>query len=113
MGQPVPGPFPFEGLGSVWLARGVGPGPKVPTMPSFSCQGGKPPPVGKKSKVNRCIMGNSLLLMLLNFRHEFHNFLVIALDAIESFVSVLRFKSRYKRRERRSSLSHWLSKFIW
>ena len=30
LGQLVPGPFPFEALGSGRLARGVGPGPKVP-----------------------------------------------------------------------------------
>ena len=30
--QPVPEPFPFEILGSVWPAMGVGPGPKVPTV---------------------------------------------------------------------------------
>ena len=27
----MPGPFPFETLGSVWPAMGVGLGPKVPT----------------------------------------------------------------------------------
>ena len=32
VGQPVPRPFPFETLRSVWLAIGVGPGPKVPTV---------------------------------------------------------------------------------
>ena len=48
VGQPVPRPFPFEGqpmhapfpfktLGSVWPARGVGLGPKVPTLPICSC----------------------------------------------------------------------------
>ena len=31
-GQPVPGPFPFETLGSVWPAMGVGPRPNVPTI---------------------------------------------------------------------------------
>ena len=31
-GQSVPGPFPFETLGSVWPAIEVGPGPKVPTQ---------------------------------------------------------------------------------
>ena len=31
-GQSVPGPFPFETLGSVWPAMGVGPRPKVPTL---------------------------------------------------------------------------------
>ena len=113
VGQPVPGPFPFKTLGSVWPARGVGPWPKVPTMPPFSYRGGKPSPTWKKSKVDRRIMGNSLLLMPLNFQCEFYNFFAIALDAIGSFVSVLRFRSSYKRRERRSSLSHWLSKFIW
>ena len=66
-GQPVPGPFPFETLGSVWPAMGVGPGPKVPTMPPFSYRGGKSSPIGKTSKIDRRIMGNSLLLMSLNF----------------------------------------------
>ena len=65
--QLVPRPFPFETLGSVWPARGVGPVPKVPTMPPFSYRGGKPSPAGKKSKVDRRILGNSLLLMPLNF----------------------------------------------
>ena len=74
-GQPVPGPFPFEALGSIWPARGVGPGPKVPTIPPFSYRGGKPSPAGKKSKDNRRIMGNGLLLMPLNFKCEFYNFL--------------------------------------
>ena len=68
---------------------GVGPGPKVPTMPPFSYWGDRSSPVGKKSKVNRRIMGNSLLLMPINFQREFYNFFSIALDAIGSFVSVL------------------------
>ena len=113
MGQPVPGPFPFETLGSVGPAKGVGLGPKVPTMLPFSYRGGKPSPTGKKSKVDCHIMGNRLLLMPLNFQREFYNFFAIALDAIGSFVSVLRFRNSYKRRERRSSLSHWISNFIW
>ena len=66
-GQPVPGPFPFESLGSVWPAVGVGPEPKAPTMPPFSYRGGKLSPTGKKSKVDRRIIGSSLLLMSLNF----------------------------------------------
>ena len=31
VGRLMSGPFPLEALGSVWRARGVGPGPKVPT----------------------------------------------------------------------------------
>ena len=92
---------------------GVGPGPKVPTMPPFSYQGGKQSPDGKKSKVDRRIMGNSLLLMSLNFQREFYNFYAIALDVIGPPGSILRYRNSYKRRERRSSLSHWLSKFFW
>ena len=75
LGQLVSGPFPFEALRSGWLARGVGPGPKVPTMPPFSCRGGRPSSVGKNNKVDRHIMGNSLSLMLLNFQRKFDNFL--------------------------------------
>ena len=30
--QLVPRPFPFETPGSIWMARGVGPRPKVPTI---------------------------------------------------------------------------------
>ena len=44
----VAGPFPFKVLGSGRLAMGVGPGPKVPTMPPFFYRGGKPSPVGKR-----------------------------------------------------------------
>ena len=67
----MPGPFPFETFGSVWPAMGVEPGLKVPTMPPFSYRGGKPSPDGKKSKVDRRIIRNSLLLMSLNFQREF------------------------------------------
>ena len=97
MGRLTSGLNPLEALGLVWLAMGVGPGPKVPTMPHFSYRGGKPYLVGKKSKVDRRIMRNSLLLMPLNFQREFYNFFAIALDAIGSFISVLRFRSSYKR----------------
>ena len=83
MRQPGPGPFPFETLGPVWPAMGVEPGPKVPTMPPFSYRGGKSSPAGKMSKVDRHNMGNSLLLMSLNFQCEFYNFYAIALDVIE------------------------------
>ena len=48
MGWLVAGPFPFEVLESGRLAVGVGPGPKVSTMPHFFYQGGKPSPVGKR-----------------------------------------------------------------
>ena len=63
VGQSGPGPFPFETLGPIWPAMGVGHGPKVPTMPPFSYQGGKPSPTGKKIKIDRRIMGNGLLLI--------------------------------------------------
>ena len=99
MGRLMSGLNPLEILGSVWPVRGVGPGPKVPTMPPFSYRGCKPSPTGKKCNVDRRIMGNSFLLMPLNFRRKFYNFLAIALDAIRSFTSVLRFSSSYKRRE--------------
>ena len=96
LGQLVPGPFPFEALGSGRLARGAKPGPKVPTMPPFSCQGGRPSPVRKKNKFDRHIMGNRLPLMLLNFQRKFYNFFVIALDAMGSSGSILRYRSSYK-----------------
>ena len=91
-------PFPFGALGLGRLARGVGLGPKVPTMPPFFYRGGRPSPVGKKNKVDRHIIGNSLPLMLLNFQRKFYNFFVTALDAIGSSVSILRYRSNYKRR---------------
>ena len=62
------GPFPFEALRLGRLARGAGPGPKVPTMPPFSCRGGRPSLVRKKNKVDRRIIGNSPPLMLLSFQ---------------------------------------------
>ena len=67
VGRLMSGPFPLEALGLVWRAKGIGSGPKVPTMPPFSYRGGSPPPTRKKSKVDRRIMRNSLLLMPLNF----------------------------------------------
>ena len=106
VGQPMPGPFPFETPGSVWTAMGIRPGPKVPTMPPFSYRGGKPSPAGKKSNVDCCIMGNSLLLMSLNFHREFYNIFAIALDVIGPPGSILRYRNGYKMRVRRSSLSH-------
>ena len=109
----MPRPFPFKTLGSIWPAMGVGPGPKVPTMPPFSYRGGKTSPARKMRKVDHRIMGNSLLLMSLNFQCEFYNFYVIALDVIGPPGSFLIYKNSYKRRERRSSLSYWLSKFFW
>ena len=48
MGRLVAGPFPFEVLGSSRLAVGVGPEPKVSTMPPFFYREGKPSPVGKR-----------------------------------------------------------------
>ena len=32
VGQPGPGPFPFETFEPIWPTIGVGPGPKVPTL---------------------------------------------------------------------------------
>ena len=98
LGQLVFGPFPFEALGSGRLARGDGPGPKVPTMPPFSCRGGRSSPVRKNNKVDHHIMGNSLPLMLLNFQRKFYNFFSTALDVIGSSGSILRYRSSYKRR---------------
>ena len=98
VGQPMPGLFPFETLESVWLAMGVGSGPKVPTMPLISYWGGRSSPTGKKSKVDCRIMGNSLSLMPLNFQRKFYNFFATALDAIGSPGSILRYRSNYKRR---------------
>ena len=37
----MPGPNLLEALGSGRLAKGVGPGPKVPIMPPFSLPGRK------------------------------------------------------------------------
>ena len=71
LGRLASGPFPYWALGLGLLARGAGPGPKVPTMPPFSCQGGRSSPVEKKNKVDRHIIGNSLPLMLLNFERKF------------------------------------------
>ena len=103
------GPFPFETLGSVWPTMGVGPGPKVPAMPLFSYRGVKSSPAGKMSKVNLRIMGNSLLLMSLNFQREFYNFYAIALDVIGPPGLFLRYRTGYKGRERRSLLSYYPS----
>ena len=61
-GQPMPGPFPFETLGSVWPTMGVRSGPKVPTMPPFSYRGGKSSPAGKMSKVDRRIHGELFII---------------------------------------------------
>ena len=69
----------LEALGSGRLAGGAGPGPKVPTMPPFSLPRRKIIPDWEKSKVDRHIMGNSLLLMLLNFQRKFYNFFATAL----------------------------------
>ena len=74
LGRLAFGPFPFGALGLGRLAKGAGPGPKVPTMPPFSFRGGRPSPVEKKNKVDCHIIGNSLPLMLLNFQRKFYNF---------------------------------------
>ena len=92
------GPNPLKALGLGRLAGGAGAGPKVPTMPPFFSAGEEEHPrSGKKNKVDRHNMRNSLPLMLLNFQRKFYNFFVIALDAIGSFGWILRYGSRYKR----------------
>ena len=70
-GRLASGPFPYGALGLGRLARGAGPGPKVPTMPPISCQGGRSSPVEKKNKFDRHIIGNSLPLKLHNFERKF------------------------------------------
>ena len=95
LGQLESGLFPSEALGSGRLARGAGFGPKVPTMPPISYRGGRPSPVGKKNKVDRHIMGNSLPLMLLNFQRKLYKFFATALNAIGSSGWILRYRSSY------------------
>ena len=57
--QPVFGPSPIGALVLGRLARGTGPESMVPTLPPFSCRGGRPSPVGKKGKLDCHFMGNS------------------------------------------------------
>ena len=93
-------PSPFRALGLGRLARRTEPEPMVPTMPPFSCRGGRSSPVRKKKKKNkldRHIIGNSRPSMLLNFHRKFGNFLETTLDDIGSFELILRFKGSYKR----------------
>ena len=97
-GQPVPGPFPFKTFGSVWPAMGLGLGPRYPQCPPFPTAEVNRPRLGKKSKVDRRIIGNSLLLMSLNFLREFYNFYAIALNVIGPPRSILRYMNSYKRR---------------
>ena len=82
-------------------------------MPPFSYQGGKPSPAGKKNKTNHHIMGNGLLLMSLSFQREFYNSYAIELNVIGPPGLILRYRNSYKRRERQSLLSQWLSKLFW
>ena len=49
-GQLAYGLFPFGALGLGRLARSVGSAPKVPTMPPFSCRGGRSSPIGKNEQ---------------------------------------------------------------
>ena len=99
MGQPGPRPFSFKTLGLLWPAMGIRAGPKVPIMPPFSYRGGKPSPVGKKSKFYRRNMGKGLLLMQLNSQCEFYNFYATALDVTGPFGLILRYRNGYKRGE--------------
>ena len=70
----------------------------VPTIPPFSCRGGRSSPIGKKkNKLDRHIVGNSRPSMLLNFQRNCCNFFETALDAIGSFELILRFRGSYKR----------------
>ena len=69
-------------------------------------------PQSERNQVDRHIMGNSLPLMLLHFQSKFCNVFITALDAIGSSVSILRFRSSYKRQGGRGSLSYWFSMFI-
>ena len=90
---------PLDYFGLLWPAMGIGPGPKVPTMPPFSYRGGKLSPVGKKSKFDRRNMGNGLLLMQLNSQCEFYNFYATALDVIGPLGLILTYRNGYKRGE--------------
>ena len=56
LGWPDFGPSPIGALALGWLARGTGPRPMVPTMPPFSCRGGRSSLVGKE--------GTSLTIIL-------------------------------------------------
>ena len=48
LGRLAFGPSLIGALGLGRLARGIEPGPMVPTMPPFSCRGRRSSPVGKK-----------------------------------------------------------------
>ena len=86
LGRLASEPNPFGTLGLGQLARGVGPGPMVPTMPPFSYQGGGSSSVGKKiNKLDHHIIGNNQPSMLRNFQRKFYNFYETVLDAIGPF----------------------------
>ena len=75
LGWLASGPNPFEALELGRLARGAGPGPKVPTMLPLFLPGRKIiPDRKKKNKVDCHIIGNSLPLMLLNVQVNFVTF---------------------------------------
>ena len=98
LGRLAFGPSRIGALGLGRLVRGTEPGPMVPSMPPFSCRGGKSSPVEKKrNKLDRHIIGNSRPSILLNFKRKFCNFFETALDAIGSFELILRFRGSYKR----------------
>ena len=86
LGRRAFGPSPFRALRLGLLVRGTEPGLMVPTMPPFSCRGGRSSSVGKKrNKLDRHIIGNSRPSMLHNFQCKFCNFYETVLDAIGSF----------------------------
>ena len=98
LGRLAFGASPFGALRLGRLAKGTEPRPMVPTMPPFSCRGGRSSPVGKKrNKFDRHVIGNNRPSMLLNFQRTFCNFFETALDAIGSFELILRFIGSYKR----------------
>ena len=56
LGRLAFGPSPFWALGLGRLARGTEPGPMVPTMPPFSCRGGRSSSVGKKKGISLTVI---------------------------------------------------------
>ena len=97
LGQLALGPGPIGALGLGRLARGTEPVPMVPTMPPFFMLGRViVPSRKKKDKLDRHIMGNSRLSMLLNFNVNFVTFFETALDAIQLLELFLRLEAAIK-----------------